>query len=216
MTQDQESENSRNSVTLAVSFRNKRFGCAFLQNDKLFLMSDLDEAVPFDILKLVLLQINPSLVIVSNKSEEVFLEAISENVSEIKISSSSEFILSNSRNILFSLKLESLKNLDTFDIAKQMAIHIESIVPLDNSNEMISSAGALILHLRSTRMVRNDGEFDDGIANILSFSLDNIMLINSDALWYCTLILAHSVFLKTSRMQTCTSNQLNKAPLYSD
>ncbi|CAG8809332.1 4072_t:CDS:2, partial [Dentiscutata erythropus] len=192
-------------VIMAVNLRNRKLGCAYynVATSKLYLMEDVAESPPYDMVnlcelvcllikrklgvdilikissKLVRFQVSPSIILVSSRADDAFIQALqAEDGSTlipyiVEIRPGSEFIYASAKTKLFSIRLGDQGHVPSHAEASKQEIylHLSSIVNLE-SIETVCCAGALINYISRAKITGALSEdLQVGVLSIEQFSL---------------------------------------------
>nr|CAG8531242.1 9277_t:CDS:10 [Entrophospora candida] len=149
-------------IMMAISYRYHKLGCAYYNDaaSKLYLMEDMDESPPYDLVNLLRYQILPSAIIVSSRADEVLVDLLKSKDDSIpiepivEIRPSSEFIYSSARTKLYN----SCLNTKTFEnniygesYKHETYLKLSSIIDME-SVESVCCAGALITYISKSKI----------------------------------------------------------------
>ncbi|CAG8445606.1 11405_t:CDS:10, partial [Scutellospora calospora] len=148
-------------IIMAVNLRNRKLGCAYYNftTSKLYLMEDVAESPPYDMVNLLRFQVSPSIILVSSRADDAFIQALQAEDGSIPIPSTveirpgSEFIYASAKTKLFSIRLGDQKHVSSHaDTNKQeIYLHLSSIVNVE-SIETVCCAGALISYISRAKI----------------------------------------------------------------
>ncbi|KAJ3042960.1 MutS protein msh5 [Rhizophlyctis rosea] len=193
-------------VVMACSYKNGKIGAAFysVRDSKLLLMEDTEENHDFELVKLLIFQVCPSVVVTNGRADETFLQVLTEalpNECTIEIRPSIDFIYTSAKNRLLAIKLTERKQRgfgDDMSVAgthphhlrMDMCLYLESIVSME-CKEMVTieeifvgCAGALLSYISKARLMGEilDAEHEMEIHSVDQFTLKRFMQVNADAL----------------------------------
>ncbi|RIB15967.1 muts domain V-domain-containing protein [Gigaspora rosea] len=179
-------------VIMAVNLRNRKLGCAYYNvvTSKLYLMDDVAESPPYDMVNLLRFQVSPSITLVSSRADDAFIQTLQTEdgstliPSTVEIRPGSEFIYASAKTKLFSIRLGDQRHvLSHAEASKQETyLHLSSIVNLE-SIETVCCAGALINYISRAKITGASSEdLQVGVLGIEQFSLNKFLHINADTL----------------------------------
>ncbi|PKC07226.1 hypothetical protein RhiirA5_500820 [Rhizophagus irregularis] len=179
-------------VIMAVNHRNRKLGCAYynLETSKLYLMEDIDETFPYDLLNLLRYQILPTVIIANSNADDDFIEILKmqdDSISvepELIIRPSTEFLYTSAKMRLLSVRFGEYNHVTSNleSSKRETYLQLSCVVNME-SVETICCAGALISYIsraKITEGIPEDQPLD--ISEIEQFSLKRFLHINSDAL----------------------------------
>ncbi|KAF9302195.1 MutS protein msh5 [Mortierella antarctica] len=198
------SDNAEGDVILAINFRGRRLGCAYFdtQLSKLFVMQDMAECKSLDVVETIKMQVRPSLVFTTSRLDEDIMELLKANSlgHEIKVEVrpngdfSSPLGISKLLSVMINTR-RAARPARTNEIQPPLAgmadeaTRKEALMLLSNiidiqSAESIGCAGAIVGYLSRNGIAHRNTH--DGrsltIFTIASFSIDNFMFINPNAM----------------------------------
>ncbi|GES81967.1 MutS family protein MSH5 [Rhizophagus clarus] len=179
-------------IIMAVNHRNRKLGCAYynLETSKLYLMEDIDETFPYDLLNLLRFQILPTVIIANSNADDDFIEILKtqdDSISvepELIIRPSTEFLYTSAKTKLLSVHFGEYNHVTSkFESSKRETyLQLSCIVNME-SVETICCAGALISYISRAKITEGMPEDQPiEISQIEQFSLKRFLHINADAL----------------------------------
>ncbi|TPX38060.1 hypothetical protein SmJEL517_g00294 [Synchytrium microbalum] len=184
---EMENDDEDQRIVMAISSRGRKVGCAFFDDrtHQLYVMEDVEEDEAFTMTTLLKLQVNPSVILMSSRTEEAFYDVVRDGTHETIFRPGPDFAIKTARNRLLSLRAlaSPSRHLISGMSTKraEMALYLESVLDTVCEN-MISSAGALIAWLSQGGMREGDDEMSDfSVEKIEQFKLNNFMRLNTDA-----------------------------------
>ncbi|KAF9331320.1 MutS protein msh5 [Podila minutissima] len=198
------SDNAEGDIILAINFRGRRLGCAYFdtQLSKLFVMQDMTECKSLDVVETIKMQVRPSLVFTTSRLDEDIMELLKANSlgHEIKVEVrpngdfSSPLGISKLLSVMINTRRAArparaneiqppLAGMADEATRKEALMLLSNIIDIQSA-ESIGCAGAIVGYLsRNGIAIRNT---HDGcsltIFTIASFSIDNFMFINPNAM----------------------------------
>ncbi|CAG8440083.1 18808_t:CDS:10 [Acaulospora morrowiae] len=176
-------------VIMAVNHRKRKLGCAYynVSTSILYLMEDMEASQPNDIVNLLLYQIMPSVIIVSSRADESFIQILQSQDDtntvqcEVEIRPGVEFVHASAKTKLCSIRLGSQQSEAN---RQDIYLQLSSIVNME-SVETVCCAGALISYIsrgNSTIDGLQDSHQFMEVLGIEQFSLSQFMHVNGDTL----------------------------------
>ncbi|RHZ76812.1 hypothetical protein Glove_192g14 [Diversispora epigaea] len=100
-------------VFMAINIRKRKLGCAYyvVVTSTLYLMEDIEESSPYDIVNLLRYQIKPSVIITSSRADESFIQMLQSQddtilaLPVVEIRPGAEFVYASAKTKLFSIRL---------------------------------------------------------------------------------------------------------------
>ncbi|CAG8464444.1 18015_t:CDS:10 [Gigaspora rosea] len=169
-------------VIMAVNLRNRKLGCAYYNvvTSKLYLMDDVAESPPYDMVNLLRFQVSPSITLVSSRADDAFIQTLQTEdgstliPSTVEIRPGSEFIYASAKTKLFSIRLGDQRHvLSHAEASKQETyLHLSSIVNLE-SIETVCCAGALINYISRAKITGASSEDLQKLCGVAVSNLNN-------------------------------------------
>ncbi|CAG8583268.1 1562_t:CDS:10 [Funneliformis caledonium] len=185
---DEETDQEVEKVIMAINHKQRKLGCAYynLETCKLYLMEDMEESPPYDLVNLLRYQILPSVIITNSCADDDFIEVLKAQddsipfETELVIRPSSEFLYVSAKTKLLSIRLGLQNHVNSIieSDKREMYLKLSSILNME-SVETICCAGALIGYISRTELT---GGLQVEVAGIEQFSLKRFLHINADAL----------------------------------
>jgi len=184
-------------IIMALSYRRNTLGCSYYNptNLKLYLMEDQQEHPPFDLLSLLLSQVNPSVILASSIADDTFTSALSRlshsysavspNLS-IEIRPNIEFNYSSAKNKLLNIGLKNGKRLQTSDTAdnrKDVFLKLSSAIDME-SEESVCCAGVVLSCAKRLRLEEVEENENDLTLEVLGIEQFSLLVLQAMVLQY--------------------------------
>ncbi|KAF9392186.1 MutS protein msh5 [Podila verticillata] len=196
--------NAERNIILAINFRGRRLGCAYFdtQLSKLFVMQDMVECKSLDVVETIKMQVRPTLVFTTSRLDEDIMELLKVNSfgHEIKVEvrPNGDFSSPLGKSKLLSVMINSrraarpvrangiqspLAGMADEATQKEVLMLLSNIIDIQ-SVESIGCAGAIIGYLSRNGIAHRNTHDGRSLTmfNIASFSIDNFMFINPNAM----------------------------------
>ncbi|RUP45064.1 hypothetical protein BC936DRAFT_148657, partial [Jimgerdemannia flammicorona] len=184
-------------VIMAINYTHRRLGCAYYNSttERLCLMEDMEEAPPFDLVKMLKFQICPTTILTSARADEAFLTLLKANEMglthppPVDLHSSTAFAHTSGRTRLLSTRIRTMTRGSRWNDAnkKDVYLYLAGFVDME-SQVTVGCVGALIGYLNRIRaegLLPETSEDEDRPLEVLGvepFSLSTIMHTNADTL----------------------------------
>ncbi|CAI2171965.1 328_t:CDS:10 [Funneliformis geosporum] len=175
-TKDQEVE----KIIMAINHKQRKLGCAYYNSEtcKLYLMEDMEESPPYDLLNLLRYQIQPSVIITNSCADDDFVEVLKTQddsipfETDLVIRPSAEFFYVSAKSKLLSIRFGVQNHVNSIleSDKREMYLKLASILNME-SVETICCAGALIGYISRTNISGGLQEVEVSGIEQFSFSL---------------------------------------------
>jgi hypothetical protein len=135
-------EESNEPIVMAIVYGKHRIGCAFSHINQLFLVPDMEENAFFELVKMLIYQVEPHVVLVPRRLDDALMKVLEQDIQELELERlpsidkrpASEFNFASSLDKLLNCKIRDGPEIPG---QEEMSFYLERFVSLENNEQMV-------------------------------------------------------------------------------